>query len=357
MASGTGQRLAECVATCWRGMSASPPRSTGFGAAAPRRHSHLVGDARKLRGHRLVAADPFRPDAPGPVECPSGLTSRSILIIGSGPIIIGQGAEFDYSGTQAVRALKEEGYRGHPGELESCHDHDRPGDRRPHLYRAGHPGMGRAGDRAGTARRACFRLWAARPHSMWRWPWCGTERWRRFGVELIGANERAIRIAEDRAEFAPAMVRIGLATPPGHGDDSGGGDGGGRAKPVIPRSSGPRSRWAAPAAGSPITAKSSSTMLGRGLELSPVTIGAGRAEHHRLEGIRAGGDARQGGQRRDRLLDREPRSDGRAHRRFDHRRPGHDADRSRVSDDARRGDRDHSRGRRRGGRLQHPVRR
>ena len=35
----------------------------------------------------------------------------SILLIGSGPIIIGQGAEFDYSGTQAVRALKEEGYR------------------------------------------------------------------------------------------------------------------------------------------------------------------------------------------------------------------------------------------------------
>jgi carbamoyl-phosphate synthase large subunit len=35
----------------------------------------------------------------------------SILLIGSGPIVIGQGAEFDYSGTQAVRALKEEGYR------------------------------------------------------------------------------------------------------------------------------------------------------------------------------------------------------------------------------------------------------
>src|SRR5262245_22056482 len=35
----------------------------------------------------------------------------SILLIGSGPIIIGQGAEFDYSGTQAARALKEEGYR------------------------------------------------------------------------------------------------------------------------------------------------------------------------------------------------------------------------------------------------------
>ncbi|HBF22738.1 MAG TPA: carbamoyl phosphate synthase large subunit, partial [Planctomycetes bacterium] len=36
---------------------------------------------------------------------------QSILIIGSGPIVIGQACEFDYSGTQAVRALKEEGYR------------------------------------------------------------------------------------------------------------------------------------------------------------------------------------------------------------------------------------------------------
>jgi carbamoyl-phosphate synthase large subunit len=36
---------------------------------------------------------------------------QSILLLGSGPIVIGQGCEFDYSGTQAVRALKEEGYR------------------------------------------------------------------------------------------------------------------------------------------------------------------------------------------------------------------------------------------------------
>src|SRR5258705_11547812 len=36
---------------------------------------------------------------------------RSILLIGSGPIVIGQGCEFDYSGTQACKALKEEGYR------------------------------------------------------------------------------------------------------------------------------------------------------------------------------------------------------------------------------------------------------
>jgi carbamoyl-phosphate synthase large subunit len=36
---------------------------------------------------------------------------KSILILGSGPIVTGQAAEFDYSGTQAVRALREEGYR------------------------------------------------------------------------------------------------------------------------------------------------------------------------------------------------------------------------------------------------------
>jgi len=36
---------------------------------------------------------------------------ESILIIGAGPIVIGQACEFDYSGTQAMRALKEEGYR------------------------------------------------------------------------------------------------------------------------------------------------------------------------------------------------------------------------------------------------------
>ena len=36
---------------------------------------------------------------------------ESVLIIGSGPIVIGQAAEFDYSGTQACRALREEGYR------------------------------------------------------------------------------------------------------------------------------------------------------------------------------------------------------------------------------------------------------
>ena len=49
---------------------------------------------------------------------------KKILIIGSGPIIIGQACEFDYSGTQACKALRSEGYQVDPGEFEPCDDHD-----------------------------------------------------------------------------------------------------------------------------------------------------------------------------------------------------------------------------------------
>ena len=48
---------------------------------------------------------------------------KKVLVIGSGPIIIGQAAEFDYSGTQACRALKSE---GGVGQLQPRHHHDRP---------------------------------------------------------------------------------------------------------------------------------------------------------------------------------------------------------------------------------------
>ncbi|MGH7582113.1 MAG: carbamoyl-phosphate synthase large subunit [Gemmatimonadales bacterium] len=138
----------------------------------------------------------------------------SILIIGSGPIVIGQGAEFDYSGTQAVRALKEEGFRvilvnSNPATIMTD----------PELA-----------DR--TYIEPVTPEWVAkviereRPDALL--PTMGGQTalnvamalvkdgtLERFGVELIGANERAIRLAEDRAEFADAMRRIGLATPAG----------------------------------------------------------------------------------------------------------------------------------------------
>ena len=138
----------------------------------------------------------------------------SILLIGSGPIIIGQGAEFDYSGTQAARALREEGFRvilvnSNPATImtdpevadrtyiepitpewvEKIIERERPD--------ALLPTMG--GQTALNVAMALVQNGVLA----------------RYGVELIGANERAIRLAEDREEFALAMRRIGLATPEG----------------------------------------------------------------------------------------------------------------------------------------------
>src|SRR5688500_11546638 len=131
------------------------------------------------------------------------------MLIGSGPIVIGQAAEFDYSGTQAAKALREEGYEVilvnsnpatimtdpefadrtyiepvTPEFLELVIERERPD--------AILPTMG-----GQTALNAALAL---------------VERGvlERYGVELIGAKERAIRVAEDRALFAEAMARIGL---------------------------------------------------------------------------------------------------------------------------------------------------
>jgi carbamoyl-phosphate synthase large subunit len=138
----------------------------------------------------------------------------TILIIGSGPIVIGQGAEFDYSGTQAVKALKEEGYRvvlvnSNPATIMTdpeLADHtyiepvtpewvakvierERPDALLPTMGGQTALNVAMALQRDGTLAR--------------------------YNVELIGANERAIRLAEDREEFAQAMQRIGLSTPEG----------------------------------------------------------------------------------------------------------------------------------------------
>src|SRR5689334_12378365 len=139
---------------------------------------------------------------------------KTILLIGSGPIVIGQGAEFDYSGTQAVRALKEEGYRvvlvnSNPATIMTdpeladrtyiepvtpewvakVIERERPDALLPTMGGQTALNVAMALQRDGTLER--------------------------YGVELIGANERAIRLAEDREEFAQAMRRIGLATPQG----------------------------------------------------------------------------------------------------------------------------------------------
>ena len=90
-------------------------------------------------------------------------TSSSVLVIGSGPIVIGQACEFDYSGTQACRVLRGRGPAGHPGQLQPGDDHDRPGVRRRDLRRADHARVRREDHRQGAPRRAAGRPSAARP--------------------------------------------------------------------------------------------------------------------------------------------------------------------------------------------------
>src|SRR5690349_4471414 len=137
---------------------------------------------------------------------------NSILIIGAGPIVIGQAAEFDYSGSQAVKALKEEGYRvivvnSNPATIMTD----------PELADATYiepitpefvakiiekekpdvvlPTMG-----GQTALNTALAL--AKDGTL-----------ERLGVELIGANAEAIEKAEDRQKFRDAMDRIGLESP------------------------------------------------------------------------------------------------------------------------------------------------
>src|SRR5579859_6024135 len=139
---------------------------------------------------------------------------KRILILGSGPIVIGQGAEFDYSGTQAVKALKEEGYEvilvnSNPATIMTdpeIADQTYIEPVTPEWVRkvielerpdALLPTMG-----GQTALNVAMAL--AKNGTL-----------AEFGVQLIGANQRAIQMAEDRAEFAAAMRRIGLDTPAG----------------------------------------------------------------------------------------------------------------------------------------------
>ena len=139
---------------------------------------------------------------------------KSIMIIGSGPIIISQACEFDYSGTQACKALKEEGFRvillnSNPATImtdpqfadatyiepvipeivEKIIAKERPDALLPTL--GGQTGLNVA---VAVAKRGALR---------------------RYGVKMIGADRKAIEKAEDRDLFKKAMEKIGLDLPRG----------------------------------------------------------------------------------------------------------------------------------------------
>jgi carbamoyl-phosphate synthase large subunit len=136
----------------------------------------------------------------------------SILVIGAGPIVIGQGCEFDYSGTQAIKALKEEGYRivlvnSNPATIMTdpeLADATYVEPITPEFVRliiekerpdAVLPTMG-----GQTALNTALALWKD-----------GTLE--KYGVRMIGADADAIEMAEDRLKFREAMSRIGLESP------------------------------------------------------------------------------------------------------------------------------------------------
>jgi len=137
---------------------------------------------------------------------------KSILIIGAGPIIIGQACEFDYSGAQACKALREEGYRvilvnSNPATIMTD------------------PGMADATYIEPVTWQVVEKIIAAeRPDALL--PTMGGQTalncaldlarhgvLEKYGVEMIGASKEAIDKAEDREKFKKAMAKIGLESP------------------------------------------------------------------------------------------------------------------------------------------------
>ena len=142
---------------------------------------------------------------------------HSILIIGAGPIVIGQACEFDYSGAQACKALREEGYRvvlvnSNPATIMTDPEMADVTYIEPITWQ--------------VLEQIIAKERAARPgEKMALLPTMGGQTalncaldlhrngvLARHGVEMIGANEHAIEKAEDRMKFKDAMTSIGLAS-------------------------------------------------------------------------------------------------------------------------------------------------
>ena len=137
---------------------------------------------------------------------------ESILVIGSGPIVIGQASEFDYSGTQAVRALRREGYRvilvnSNPATIMTD----------PDLAEATYiePLTPEFLERIVERERPDAILPTVGGQTAINLSLALAERGvlERRSVELIGANEASMRLAEDRELFKQAMLEIGAEVP------------------------------------------------------------------------------------------------------------------------------------------------
>ena len=255
----------------------------------------------------------------------------SILIVGSGPIVIGQACEFDYSGAQACKALKAEGYRvvlvnSNPATimtdpemadatyvepltvelLEKIIAEERPDALLPTV--GGQTGLNLA---VALAEQGILE---------------------RHGVELIGANLRAMQVAEDRDLFKQAMTEVGLESPRSriaHSLEE--------AREIFETVIGrfpifirPSFTLGGSGAGTVFTQEEFDEKVAWGLQESPVhTVLVEESligwKEYELEVMRGPRRQLRGG-----LLDRKSRPDGRPHRRQHHRGALADADRQGV---------------------------
>ena len=285
----------------------------------------------------------------------TGRPPSNSQMIGSGPIVIGQACEFDYSGSQACKALRAEGLEVvlvnsnpatimtdpeladrtyveplTPDFLAAIIEKERPDAvlptrRRPdraqprrRSRRRGHAGevRGQVDRRVDRSHQGGRRPPAVQGRDALDRPRRAAERSGEKSSRSDGAGSHA-RLAAGHSSVLHARRR--------------------RRGHRLQHRRVPRARRARPRA-------------------QPGARGPHRGVGHRLEGIRARGDARRRRQLRGHLLDREHRSDGRPHRRQHHGRADPDALRQGISADARCGAAHHPQGRRRDRRIEHPVR-
>ena len=139
---------------------------------------------------------------------------KSILIIGSGPIIIGQACEFDYSGTQALRSLREDG-------IETILINSNPATIMTDPSMADHVYL------LPLTTKSIIKILKEHPQIDAVLPTMGGQTalnlcietdekgiWDDFGVEIIGVNIDAINITEDREQFRELMLKIGVPMAP-----------------------------------------------------------------------------------------------------------------------------------------------
>jgi carbamoyl-phosphate synthase large subunit len=146
---------------------------------------------------------------------------KTILVLGSGPIVIGQGCEFDYSGTQACKALKAEGYRivlvnSNPATIMT----DPQFSDRTYIEPITPEGVRKIIEKENAlAKETGFRIDAILPTLGGQTALnCACALWdngtlQEFGIEMIGANREVIHRAEDRQIFKDICESIGLKLP------------------------------------------------------------------------------------------------------------------------------------------------